>query len=125
MAAGSDRRVRHPVTRAVAYDRLHSLASHRVAGNVDIVASFDGAPAACGSLHAVDGVAWLGGAASVPEYRGRGGQAVLLAHRLDLAAASGCDLAAATAVPTGASARNLLRAGFQLVYTEVVLTRAQ
>ena len=80
---------------AVAYDRLHSLASHRVSGNVDIVASFDGAPAACGSLHAVDGVAWLGGAASVPEYRGRGGQAVLLAHRLDLAAACGCDLAAA------------------------------
>ena len=34
-----------------------------------------------------------------------------------------CDFAACTAVPDGQSARNLERLGFQLLYTQTVLTQ--
>ncbi len=94
-----------------------------VDGAVDLVALVDGDPAACGSLTVIDGVGWLGGAATLPEHRGRGLQQALVEQRLRLAAAEGCDLAAATALPDGQSARNLVRFGFRLLYTQVVLTR--
>ena len=71
----------------------------------------------------IDAVGWLGGAATLPENRGRGLQQALVEQRLRLAAAEGCDLAAATALPDGQSARNLVRFGFRLLYTQVVLTR--
>jgi len=88
----------------------------------DFVAIVDGVPAACGSLTVVDGVGWLGGAATLTEFRGRGLQKALLVHRLRLAAKLKCAFAACTAVPDGQSARNLERLGFQLIYTQAVLT---
>jgi GNAT superfamily N-acetyltransferase len=51
----------------------------------------------CGSVQMVDGVAWLGGAATIPKFRQRGVQAALVAHRLRLAADLGGELAATTA----------------------------
>jgi len=91
---------------------------------LDFVAVADGHAAACGSLTQVDGIAWLGGAATLPSHQGRGLQTALIARRLHSAAAQGCEYAAVTALVGGASARNLLRVGFQLMYTQVVLTRA-
>jgi len=67
-------------------------------------------------------VAVPGGAARVPGHRGRGVQGTLLRHRLRLAATLGCTLAAVTAVPSGASARNVRRARPELVDTQVVVT---
>ena len=90
----------------------------------DFVAFVDGIPAACGSLNIVDGVGWLGGAATLTKFRGRGLQQALLIHRLHLAHRLGCAFAACTAVPDGQSARNLERLGFQLLYTQTVLTQA-
>lgn len=103
-------------------DEFCDAAGH-VAGAVDLVALVGDEPAACGSLNVVDGVGWLGGAATLGTQRGKGLQQALVEQRLLLAAEAGCDVAAATAVPGGQSARNLRRFGFALLYTQVVMTR--
>jgi GNAT superfamily N-acetyltransferase len=97
-------------------------AVHRVPGAQDLVAMLDGCPVGTGSLTAIRTVAWLGGASTLPESRGRGAQHALLIDRLHRARRMGCTLAAVTAVPDGVSARNLLRVGFQLLYTQAVMT---
>ena len=56
----------------------------------------------------------LGGAATLPAARGRGAQALLLRHRLRIARQAGCTHAVATAAQGLASARNLVRAGFEV-----------
>ena len=96
-----------------------------VEGTMDFVALVDGAPAACGSLNPVDGVGWLGSAATRTEHRGKGLQTSLLKHRLRVARVLGCRIAAATALPDGQSARNLERLGFDLLYTQAVLTKSR
>ena len=93
-------------------------------GAHDLLAMVDGEAAACGSLNPVDGVGWIGGAATLAAHRGRGLQTALISHRLRLAHELGCDLAVATALPNGQSAQNLLRLGFQQVYTQAVLTKS-
>jgi GNAT superfamily N-acetyltransferase len=95
----------------------------QVDGATDFVALIDGEVVACGSLNVVDGIGWLGGAATATALRGKGLQTALVQHRLRLAHAVGCSVAAATAVPNGQSARNLERLGFQLLYTQAVLTK--
>lgn len=77
----------------------------------------------CGSVQMVDGVAWLGGAATIPKFRQRGVQAALVAHRLRLAADLGGELAAVTALSNGPSARNIVRLGFQHIHTQAVVER--
>jgi GNAT superfamily N-acetyltransferase len=77
-------------------------------------------PAAAAGLYVEDGVGYLGFAATLPEYRGIGGQSALLAHRIEQARERGCDvLVTETGVrrddlPSN-SYRNILRAGFQEV----------
>jgi GNAT superfamily N-acetyltransferase len=85
------------------------------------MATIGGVPAGCGTLQTAGGIGWVGGAATLPEFRRRGVQAALLGHRLRLADELGCDLVAATALPYGQSARNLVHLGFQHVQTQVVL----
>jgi GNAT superfamily N-acetyltransferase len=98
-------------------------AAARVPGAHDLVAVDGAEVVACGSLIAIDGVAVLGGGATMPSARRQGLQSALLAHRLRLAASMGCDIAVATALPAGQSARNLERMGFVQLYTHVVMTR--
>jgi GNAT superfamily N-acetyltransferase len=77
-------------------------------------------PAGAGGLFALDGVGYLGLAATLPEQRGKGAQGLLLAHRIRRAAELGCDL---VVTETGErrddrpsnSYRNILRAGFEEV----------
>jgi GNAT superfamily N-acetyltransferase len=93
----------------------------RIAPNAHTFLAFiDDDVVGCGSVQFVDGVAWLGGAATVPEFRQRGVQAALVSHRLDLATAAGCELAAVSALSDGPSARNIVRLGFQHIHTQVV-----
>ena len=101
-----------------------ALATRASADAAIVLATVDGKPAGCGTVHVAGGVAWLGGAATMPAFRRHGVQATLVAHRLRMALDRGCDVAAATAVPSGASARNLIRLGFQLVQTQVVVEQA-
>ena len=87
-----------------------------------MIARVDGELVGCGSLQPAEGVAWLGGAATRPEYRRRGVQSALLAHRIGKVQAR-CDLVAATALSGSTSARNMTRAGFTLAYVQVVMTQ--
>jgi GNAT superfamily N-acetyltransferase len=98
-------------------------AASRTSDSVDLLAFIDGRAVGCGSLQAIDGIGWLGGAATLPEYRGRGVQTALLRHRLQLATALSCELVAATAIPSGASARNMHRLGFTHVQTQLVMSK--
>jgi hypothetical protein len=98
-------------------------AVHHVPGAVDLVAIVDDQAAAAGSVTFVDGLALFGGAATLEAHRRSGLQRDLLAHRLHLSVARGAGMAVVTAMADGASARNLLRVGFQLLYTQAVMTR--
>lgn len=82
------------------------------AGDVMLVAVDHGTPVASSILHVSGRVATLGGMSTTPAARRRGLQALMLHHRLDLAARAGCDLAVSTATNPD-SARNLVRAGFR------------
>jgi len=69
------------------------------------------------------GIASIGGAATRHSARGRGAQQAMIVERLHRARESGADLVVATALADGPSARNLVALGFQLLYTQVVLTK--
>lgn len=82
----------------------------------------DGSTAAGGGALYVNGdFAWLGIASVRPEFRKRGGQSALLAHRLAVAASLGARHAVTeTGVPLPGQAApsyaNILRAGFSVAY---------
>jgi GNAT superfamily N-acetyltransferase len=84
--------------------------------------AYDGGKAvSTGALFVSGEAAWLDFATTLPEYRGRGAQAALLARRIVDAAELGCRyLVVETAEDTpqrGApSHRNMLRFGFQEAY---------
>ncbi len=99
-------------------------AAHAANGPHDLLLYAGDQPVACGSWNIAGGVAWLGGAATLAAHRGRGHQQRLIRERIGMAAAAGAELAAATALPGGSSARNLAADGFQLLYTQAVMQRA-
>jgi GNAT superfamily N-acetyltransferase len=84
--------------------------------------AFDGAtPVATGALFASGGEAWVDFAATLPDYRGRGAQAALMAQRIRVAREMGCRLlvvetAEDTPQKGAPSFRNMLRFGFQVAY---------
>lgn len=82
------------------------------------VAYDGGRPAAAGALYIHEGVGWLGLGATLPEFRGRGGQSAILATRIEEARRLGCT---GLTTETGelqddrpsSSYRNITRAGFR------------
>jgi GNAT superfamily N-acetyltransferase len=70
-----------------------------------------------------EGTALFLGDAVLPAFRGQGWQTRLIRERLAIAHRSGCDLAAVSVLPGSASHRNYERAGFQLIYMRVNLSR--
>ena len=84
--------------------------------------SFDGeTPAGTGALFVSEGVGWLGFGATKPEFRGRGGQAAVLATRIEAALDLGCRVVVTEtgeAVPGDKqhSYKNILKAGFRELY---------
>jgi GNAT superfamily N-acetyltransferase len=81
--------------------------------------AYDGeSPAGAGALFVHEGVGWLGFAATLPEFRGRGAQSIILAVRIEDARRQGCSM---VVTETGeleegrpsSSYRNILRAGFR------------
>ena len=87
------------------------------------LARVDGKVAGGGTLSLRDGVAGLFGASTLPVFRNRGVQTALLSARLTRARAAGCDLAACLAAPGSSSQRNIVRKGFQVLYTRVKFER--
>ncbi len=86
------------------------------------LARIDGKVAGTAGLGLIDScgvaVAHLYIASTLPAYRGRGIQRILIEARLAEAKRAGFNLASITARPANSSARNALRAGFQLAYTK-------
>jgi hypothetical protein len=66
----------------------------------------------------------LFGDATLVGARRRGLQLALIRQRLKTAAAMGCDVATASVLAGSVSHRNYERAGFQLVYARVMVSRA-
>jgi len=101
----------------------------RVSANTDglhlFLAESEGTAIAAGAVHLRDGVAHLAGASTVPEGRRRGAQLALLEHRLQFAAANGCDIALMGASPGSGSQRNAERHGFRIAYTRVKWKRTR
>ena len=60
------------------------------------------------------------GAATLPDFRGRGIQTAFMQERLRLAQQAGCTLAITLTLPGTTSQRNVERAGFRTAYTKVV-----
>ena len=86
------------------------------------LAEIDGAAAGGGMMSVHQGVASLGGAGTLPEFRNRGVQSALLLARL-AAAADTCELAMVATAPGTGSQRNVERMGFRLVYTRTKFRR--
>jgi len=76
-----------------------------------------GTPIATGALGVHGDVALLAGASTVPEARGAGAQALLLAQRLADAGARGCAVAMMVTALGSTSQRNAERRGFRVAYT--------
>ena len=89
------------------------------------IATADGQPAAFGVLHEHEGIGSLAGAATLPEFRGRGCQSALLARRIADAAADGCELVVSQAMPGSSSHRNMERAGLRVAYTKAIWEQGQ
>jgi len=83
-----------------------------------------GRAAAAGALTVNQGLAILFADSTMLGFRGAGLHAALIRERLRVAAAAGCDLATASALPGSVSQRNYERNGFQPAYTKAILTRA-
>jgi GNAT superfamily N-acetyltransferase len=72
----------------------------------------------------IDGaLAQMAGAGTLPAYRGRGVQKALVHYRLQEAHAAGCELAVVTTAPGTRSQDNVMRRGFELLYTRAILVR--
>ncbi|HEY0795486.1 MAG TPA: GNAT family N-acetyltransferase [Acidisarcina sp.] len=81
------------------------------------LAEIDGRPGAAGALSVFDGVALFAGASTIPELRGKGLQAALLAERIRYAHNHDCDLTMMVTEVGSTSQRNAERAGFRIAYT--------
>ncbi|HWN98438.1 MAG TPA: GNAT family N-acetyltransferase [Blastocatellia bacterium] len=86
-------------------------------GSFFFIAEVDGVPAGGGMMSIHQGVASLGGAGTLREFRNRGIQKALLLARLAVAVENGCDLAMVATLPGSGSQRNVERQGFRVVYT--------
>jgi hypothetical protein len=74
--------------------------------------------AAVATLRVRDGVASLGGGATVPGHRRQGCHLALVRHRLDAAYLLGCTFVIGAANYGSGSFRNQLRGGMRLAYVE-------
>ena len=81
------------------------------------LALLDGQPVSAGALEIHAGVAALMAAGTLPAFRNQGIHTALLHARLAAAAKASCDLALVHTRPGAASQRNVMRAGFQIVYS--------
>ncbi|MGI4984602.1 MAG: GNAT family N-acetyltransferase [Janthinobacterium lividum] len=100
---------------------LARIARHR-SDTILSILDIDGEPAGSAAMAifdtAIGKTAHLYIAGTLPAFRKRGAQAVLLQARLKMARDLGCVLATLTVRPRNVSARNAERAGFRLAYTK-------
>ncbi len=90
-----------------------------------LLASVDNRPAAMAILYIYEHVGYLATAATLPAFRGRGCQTVLLQKRINLADELGCDLIVGHAGVGTQSQYNMERVGLRIAYTKAIWTRYQ
>ena len=95
-----------------------------VPGSIRYLARVDGEAVGEAAMRIDGDLAQLAGAGTRPHARGRGVQKALLQRRLADALASGCTLAVVTTAPGTRSQDNVMRRGFELLYTRAILVRA-
>jgi hypothetical protein len=81
------------------------------------LALIDGEPIACGALYVHGDVGYLCVSATLPEARGRGAQAALIARRWRDASAAGCHHVISTTPFGGTSQANMERAGMRTAHS--------
>ncbi len=94
-----------------------------VPGLVRYLGRIDGQPVGEAAMRLDEGLAQICGAGTLPAFRGRGMQKALLARRLADAQAAACDFAVVTTAPGSRSQENVMRRGFELLYTRAVLIK--
>jgi GNAT superfamily N-acetyltransferase len=82
-----------------------------------------GKPVGAASLRIDGDLAQVAGAGTLPSARGRGVQKALLARRLADAREAGATLAVVTTSPGTRSQSNVMRRGFILLYTRIILVK--
>lgn len=87
------------------------------------LARLDGEPVGVGNMRIDGDLAQVAGAGTLPAARGRGVQKALLARRLADARAAGATLAVVTTSPGTRSQQNVMRRGFILLYTRIILVK--
>jgi hypothetical protein len=92
-------------------------------GSTPFLARIGGRVVGGGTLMIREGLAFLAGAATMPEFRNRGVQTALSWARLNHARLAGCDLAVQGARPGSVSQRTAERLGFRVAYTKVAVKR--
>jgi len=95
-----------------------------VPGFVRYLGRINGQPVGEAAMRLDEGLAQICGAGTLPAFRGRGMQKALLARRLADAQAAGCDFAVVTTAPGSRSQQNVMRRGFELLYTRAVLVKS-
>ena len=94
------------------------------AATAGFLAYVDGQAAGGAVIFTHDGVAGVMGASTLPAFRRRGVQSLLLSARLDFARSQGCDLAYTITAPGSGSQRNVERAGFRVAYTRTKMYKS-
>ncbi len=92
-------------------------------GFIHYLARVDGAAVGEAAMRIDGDLAQIAGAGTRPHARGRGVQKALLQRRLADARRAGCTLAVVTTAPGTRSQDNVMRRGFQLLYTRAILVR--
>ncbi len=100
---------------------VYTTAVHRLGETRLYIARVGSEPAGVAALTIREQVAILGGMTTLPAARGRGVQTDLIRFRLAAAARGGCDIAMVTAAPGSPSERNLLRNGFSIAATTLMV----
>jgi hypothetical protein len=86
------------------------------------LARIDGEPAAAATLFMHEGAGYLGDAATVPAFRGRGLQQLLLRRRMADAVNLGADIVFSGAAPISTSHRNMERVGLRIQFMRALWT---
>ncbi len=94
-----------------------------VPGFIRYLARVNGEPVGEAAMRIDGELAQVAGAGTLPGARGRGVQKALLQRRLNDARAAGCTLAVVTTAPGTRSQENVMRRGFDLLYTRAILIK--
>lgn len=106
-------------------DRKTVFRAVRHPRTVSMVAMLNGRIIAAGAIEIAGDVCALFGATVVPEFRRRGVQQALIAARLNLAIKRSAKVATIGSRPGIPTERNVMRMGFSVAYTKVILVKQE